>query len=135
MIIVRCLLDCAGECSTNRLVQYAKDSIDDCVSAVSPDSEIGDCHYCKYYRTDSNGPGLYIGDIEANKTRVKADSWYLMHMMETVRCGIGYEEDISRALLRLQHSCKIYKDSLTSGMEDWNATVKKIRIRGNDSNS
>lgn len=115
--------------------EYAKDSIDDCVSAVSPDSEIGDCHYCKYYRTDTNGPGLYIGDIEANKTRVKADSWYLMHMMETVRCGIGYEEDISRALLRLQHSCKIYKDSLTSGMEDWNATVKKIRIRGNDSNS
>lgn len=38
---------------------------------------------------------------QGGKESVDADSWFLMHMVEAVRQGIGMQEDIRSAMLRL----------------------------------
>jgi hypothetical protein len=53
-----------------------------------------------------------INDESAGKQRVDSDSAFLMRMIELVRKGLGYEEDITSALLRLQDSCSHLSDCL-----------------------
>jgi len=44
------------------------------------------------------------------------DSQYLMHVLDMVRKGRGYNEDIQSALLRLQHSSSMYSKCLSKNM-------------------
>lgn len=86
--------------------------VDDCIMAVSPAGEIGDCKSCRYFRADRQGVELDFYDPVRGKEAVDADSWFLMYMVEAVRQGIGRQEDIRSAMLRLQQSCGHYRDCL-----------------------
>ena len=84
------------------------DSIDDCLKILSNNGHIGDCRYCRYYQPDDPGIHLAFYDEKAGKAQVDADSRYLIRMIELARRGLGHEEDIGSALLRLQHSGDCY---------------------------
>ena len=51
-------------------------------------------------------------DAKVGKQRVDMDSQHLIRMIELVRQGLGYSEDVGTALLRLQHSCSRFADCL-----------------------
>jgi hypothetical protein len=59
-------------------------------------------------------PGIKFGfyDDKASKEQVDADSRLLIRMIELVRKGIGYPDDIGSALLRLQCSGDRYSKCL-----------------------
>ena len=99
--------------SENRKVMM----VDDCIMAMNSLGEMGDCHSCRYFRADRQGVQMDFYDTVKGKSGVNADSWFLMHMIEAVREGIGFKENIKTALLRLQHSCKHYKDCLITKYE------------------
>ena len=83
-------------------------SIDDCLKILNNDGHIGDCRYCGHYQPDYPGIHIAFYDEKAGKEQVDADSRYLIRMIELVRRGLGHEEDIGSALLRLQHSSDHY---------------------------
>lgn len=82
--------------------------ISDCLKVLGSDGHIGDCRYCEHYQPDNQGIRLEFYDEKAGKKQVDADSQYLIRMIELVRKGLGHEEDIGSALLRLQHSSNHY---------------------------
>ena len=84
----------------------------DCLHAVGVNGELGYCAACAHYLPDIQGPQLELSDDKAAKAAVDADSRYLMQMVELVRKGLGHQEDIRTALLRLQHSANIYSAKL-----------------------
>ncbi|MGL6201548.1 MAG: hypothetical protein ACRC3H_21735 [Lachnospiraceae bacterium] len=86
--------------------------VSDCLENVNEHGEIGECHDCRFYRPDTQGMHFQFWDVKKGKRQVQADSWYLMHMVELVRKGAGYEEDIKSALMRLQSSCNHYRGCL-----------------------
>ena len=104
--------------------------VDDCIMAVSPAGGIGDCKSCRYFRADRQGVELDFYDPVRGKESVDADSWFLMHMVEAVRQGIGMREDIRSALLRLQQSCGHYRDCLLKSygkdVERWQDPERQI---------
>jgi hypothetical protein len=51
-------------------------------------------------------------DERSVKEQVDADSRFLIRMIELVRKGMGHQEDIVSALLRLQHSTDHYSKCL-----------------------
>jgi hypothetical protein len=57
-------------------------------------------------------------DSHASKAAVDADCRHLMQMIETVRKGMGYTEDIGSILLKLQHSSYRYSQCLWEGHEN-----------------
>lgn len=100
--------------------------VDDCILAMNSLGEIGDCKSCQYYRRDVQGKHLDFYDIEQGKQKVVSDSWFLMHMIEAVRQGIGCEESIRQAILRLQQSCNHYRQCLWNQyVEDNNGKTQK----------
>jgi len=82
--------------------------IDDCLRVINNEGNIGDCRRCDYYRPDNPGVRFEYYDVNAGKQQVEADSRYLIRIIELVRKGLGYEEDILSALLRLQRSSDHY---------------------------
>ena len=86
--------------------------IGECLKVSAGDRHIGDCVYCRHYFP--NNPGVHLERFTeaAGKQKVDDDCAYLMHMVELVRKGLGYTEDINAALLRLQHSVSIYGELL-----------------------
>jgi len=86
--------------------------IGECLKVSGNDGEIGNCNYCIHYYSDENGIRLEFLDEKAGKQKVDDDSRYLIQMIESVRRGIGYTEDISAALLRLQRSSNHYSKCL-----------------------
>lgn len=95
-------------------------NVEDCVSAINERGEVGDCHCCRYFRPETPGSHLEFLDTERGKQQVKADSWFLMHIVEAVRRGIGCDEDLRKAILRLQHSSAYYRECLwNSYSNDW----------------
>ena len=103
------------------------EEVDDCILAVNSLGEIGDCKCCRYFRRDRQGRHLEFYDPEQGRQKVMADSWFLMHMVEAVRQGIGYQENIRQAILRLQHSCSHYRECLWKDMEVKDGTPQKDR--------
>lgn len=103
-----------GWCSSEKV---KKRDAGDCTKAMSDAGEIGDCASCRYFRPEMPGmvPDFY--NSKKGKQKVDADSWFLMQMIESVRKGIGCEDDIARAILRLQHSCGHYRTCILKGME------------------
>ena len=98
-----------GWCSS---IHRKRLEVDDCVFAVSEDGEIGVCNSCRHYRPELQGAQLDFYDSGSGKQKVNANSWFLLHMVEAVRKGIGCEDDIKRAILKLQHSCNHYTECL-----------------------
>jgi len=104
----------------------------DCISAVNSLGEIGDCKCCRYFMADRQGVHLDFYDTVKGKESVDADSWFLMHMIEAVRQGIGLQEDIKSAMLRLQQSCRHYRECLirSYGKDEgkWQDQEKQMRM-------
>jgi len=96
--------------------------VSDCIKIVDEHGRIGECSNCGHYWSDVPGIRARFFDESAGKQRVDLDSAFLIRMIELVRKGVGYEEDITTALLRLQHSCANYGDCLT--MKYSNAEVE-----------
>ena len=82
--------------------------ISECLKAVGTGGQIGECSVCPHYHPDEQGLNFTASGDSAAKEAVEADSRYLMHMVEIVRKGLGCQEDIGAALLRLQHSSYRY---------------------------
>ena len=101
--------------------------MDDCIQAVNPLGEIGDCKSCHYFRRDRQGQHLDFFDTKQGRQKVEADSWFLMHMVEAVRQGIGCQENIRQAMLRLQQSCHHYRECLWKDMEVGNGEAEENR--------
>lgn len=93
------------------------EEVDDCILAVNSLGEFGDCKSCQYFRRDKQGKHLDFYDTRQGRQKVQADSWFLMHMVEAVRQGTGCQEDLHRAVLRLQQSCSHYRKCLWKDME------------------
>ena len=91
---------------------FAAGRVDDCILSMNGQGEIGECTSCRHYRTDLQGMRLDFFDTDQGKKKVDYDSWFLMHMVEAVRQGIGCEENIKQAILRLQHSGNHYRECL-----------------------
>lgn len=86
---------------------FQKGDITDCLKTIGDNGEIGYCYTCTYFRKD--GFGYFIEDDDIYKSNIEKDSLYLKGMIEKVRKGIGYEEEIKTALLRLQSSTASYE--------------------------
>jgi hypothetical protein len=96
-------------------IAYAQREISDCLKIITPNGAIGDCAACPHCVPDDEG--LHLKFTDAAKAAVDADSRYLMQMVELVRKGLGYSEDIGTALLRLQHSANNYSMRIKEEME------------------
>jgi hypothetical protein len=102
---------------------YRYGNIDDCLKVSGNYGHIGDCRHCAHYLPDNPGVMVEFYDAKAAKAQVDADSKYLISMIELVRKGLGYTEDIGAALLRLQYSGNHYgkclmEQYLRDGLED-----------------
>jgi hypothetical protein len=86
--------------------------VGDCMKVVDRHGRIGECSSCGHYWPDTPGMRLQFFDTNYGRQRVDLDSAFLMRMTELVRKGIGCEEEIAAALLRLQKSCNHYGDCL-----------------------
>jgi len=84
------------------------DNIDDCLKVMDGNGHIGVCRACVHYYPDDPGIRLTFLDESSGKAQVDADSRHLVRMIELARKGLGHEEDIGSALLRLQHSSSHY---------------------------
>ena len=98
-----------GFCSSSVM---ANDDIGDCLSVFGDKSHAGECPRCRHYHPDNPGMSLSFLDERTGKEQVDADSQFLIRMIELVRKGLGYQEDIVSALLRLQHSADHYSKCL-----------------------
>jgi len=96
---------------------FAQRNISDCLKAIGGNGEIGTCVSCVYYYPDDEGLRVRFIDTIAAKSAVDADSLYLMKMVDLVRKGLGYEEDIGAALLKLQHSAHHYSMCIRERMD------------------
>lgn len=118
-----------GWCRSSRRKEL---DVADCISAVNSLGEIGDCKCCRHFMADRQGVHLDFYDTVKGKENVDADSWFLMHMIEAVRKGIGLQEDIKSAILRLQQSCRHYRDCLIRNYgkneETWQDQEKQMRM-------
>ena len=90
----------------------ANGGISECLKAGAGDGHIGDRAYCRHYIPDDPGVRLEMFSEKNGKQQVDDDCAYLMRMVELVRKGLGYPEDINAALLRLQHSGSLYGELL-----------------------
>jgi len=86
--------------------------ISECLKISDERGQIGNCGHCIHYWSDTPGIRLEFLDEKAGRRRVNDDSRYLIKMIEAVRKGIGYTEDIGSALLRLQRSGDHYSKCL-----------------------
>ena len=91
---------------------FADHSVEDCILSVGPHGELGICENCRHFCPDRQGMLFHFEDTGYNRERVKADSWFLLFMTETVRYGGGTSADLYSALLRLQNSCRDYQTAI-----------------------
>ena len=98
-------------------VSVENGDVSECLKAISADGSIGECAYCAHYWPDEQGLRLSFYDKGLGKRRVEADTEHLLHMVEIVRRGIGYTEDVGSALLRLQRSCAHYHKCILESIE------------------
>lgn len=84
--------------------------ISDCLQASGDYAEIGYCQRCTYYR--KNGLEFFVEIEDRFKSQIEKDSIYLRVMLNKFRIGLGYEEDIKEAVLRIQASSTTYQDYL-----------------------
>lgn len=90
---------------------YASGSIEDCVRVLGPNSEIGYCPKCKYFRS-SRGTMYSKEAVEFYRRNIEGDYNALLDAVETVRAGKGEESTVGEALLRLKASSYSYEQYL-----------------------
>ena len=83
-------------------------NISECLKISDSHGHIGSCPCCPHYWPDEQGVRSNFLNERKGKQKVDADCRYLIRMIETVRKGVGYSEDIGAALLRLQRSSNHY---------------------------
>lgn len=94
-------------------VMAVKDGdISECLKASDQDGHIGACGCCIHHWPDMQGMRLEFLDAENGKKQVDTDVQFLMKMIQRTRSGIGYTEDIEKALLKLQRSSDHYSKCL-----------------------
>jgi hypothetical protein len=91
---------------------YQNRDISECLKTIGADGQIGECSLCPHFRPNEQGLRLAFSDSSAAKAAVDKDSRYLMQTIELVRKGLGHQENIGAALLRLQHSGNRYSMSI-----------------------
>jgi hypothetical protein len=72
----------------------AEGDISECLKVADEYGEIGDCSHCGHYWPDEPGLRMEVFNETKGKEKVNADTKYLIRMIELVRRGLGYEEDI-----------------------------------------
>jgi hypothetical protein len=102
-----------GCCTSEKFISG---SIDDCLSKLGINGEIGDCKECSFYATDS--VNFQLDYNNKFQSKVKEDSSYLEQIIRLVRNGKGEQEDIKKALLRLQTSSTKYSNYLLKQLQD-----------------
>jgi hypothetical protein len=95
--------------------------ISECLKAADSNGHIGECVCCPRFWPDEQGLRMRYYDKELGKQRVDADTGFLLDMIEAVRRGIGYTEDIGSAILRLQRSCDHYFKCVLESIENGKA--------------
>lgn len=90
---------CDGWCDE---LKVQEGDIGECIKSYSETVGLGDCRNCQHYYPDS--PVITAELTKEYKKAVDEDGQYLMQMIELVRKGLGYTEDIYQALLRIQNS-------------------------------
>lgn len=91
---------------------YADGRITDCIRSMGLEGAIGRCSDCVNYRDNHGGIRLEISGWMKEKKQVDADASYLLLMIEQVRKGLGHQEDVGSALLRLQQTSMQYAGCL-----------------------
>lgn len=100
-------------------VEVERGDISECLKCFGTGGQIGSCVNCSHFYADS--PGLRAQIEKSCKKAVDEDGRFVMQMIEQVRKGLGYKEDIAAALLRLQSSGYRYGRILFNHhMEDCN---------------
>ncbi len=89
--------------------------ISECMKAYENGGMIGECSHCIHFYPDD--PGLTLSIEKDYKKKVDDDAKYLMQMIELVRKGLGYPEDIESAMLRLQGSSYRYGTRLMKNIK------------------
>jgi len=87
--------------------RFYEGEISDCINASGSCGEIGYCFGCLYYRR--NGLGFFSENVDIYKIQIEKDCEYLKTMLNKYRLGLGYEEDIRQALLKIQSSSMTYR--------------------------
>lgn len=90
--------------------EVEKGDVAECLKNYGAGGRIGDCRNCGHFYPDD--PGLRLEIEKHYKKTVDEDGKYLMQMIELVRKGLGYQEDIGAAMLRLQGSAFRYGAAL-----------------------
>jgi len=91
--------------------------VSECLKVASSNGNIGECACCPHFWPDEHGLRLRFYDKKLGKLRVDADASFLLDMVEIVRRGMGYTEDIGSAILRLQRSCDHYFKCILENIE------------------
>lgn len=99
-------------------VAYVGGDISDCIKSIGADGELGHCRRCPFFIDGYSGMRFLYAFPQESKEQVDKDSQYLLEMLETVRRGIGLQEDIQSAILRLQHSGARYARCLQNELEE-----------------
>lgn len=87
--------------------KYKNGSIEDCLSAVGKNGEIGYCPDCQFNR--KKGKNYYHSD-SIYKRRIEDDCHVLEEAIRLVRLGKGDVEDIGEAMLKLKSSSLSYQE-------------------------
>lgn len=97
--------------------------VDDCLKTADNDGHIGECGNCLFFFSDNPGIRSKFMNAWEGKQQVDEDCRRLIRMIELVRKGMGYAEDIGAALLRLQHSANHYGNCLWEKYSEEGARV------------
>lgn len=87
--------------------QFISGSISDCTNVVGENGEIGYCPRCQYYRKSNQS--FFLEDDNIYTSKIEKDCTLLKHALNNYRKGIGYEEEIQAALLKLENSANNYQ--------------------------
>lgn len=109
--------------------EFQKGNVIDCENSIGPCSEIGYCPNCKYYW--KNGFTHHFQTTKKFNSQIKADTTYLLHMLKKYRSGLGFEEDLTEALLKLQTSLHRYQEFCLNKLierEEYNTNGQTTKI-------
>lgn len=88
------------------VIKVLDGDVSECLKSYSENTGFGDCRNCLHFYSEN--PVVTASLLKKYKDVVDEDGQYLMQMIELVRKGLGYEEDIQQALLRIQNSAWRY---------------------------
>ncbi len=86
--------------------EFLNGDITECMKSYGHDSGLGDCRNCVHFYPEKQG--LLLEIKQSRKYELDEDSKFLIRMINLVREGKGYEEDIAAVMARLQGSAQRY---------------------------